>query len=162
MTATWSVLADQAAGAVVTAARLNAIRDNTEWLKTPPQTVLNPAANVTITSTSFVDLFTGLSITTVGGRVMVAAVLTCSHTVGGAPSYFDVEVDGVSESSGNGVLIVFTPGAGYFFNASIVWVTAALSAAAHTIKLKAKVGSGTLTAYGVSGLVKSQIYVREV
>jgi hypothetical protein len=159
MTATWTTITDQVANTVVTAARLNALRDNLDWLKSPPSARMLPSADQSVSSTSYVDLFSSLSLTTKGGAIMLCGTIICVAPAGQS-LYLDVVLDGVSQTGlGWGVarsaiaLHQIVP---------IMWVTTAQAAAAHTIKIQAKVSAGTASFIGAAGAGQSFLYAREV
>lgn len=126
------------------------------------------AGNYTTTSGSFVDIDGtnfALTITTGAHRVLVALVGAAEATVAGDAAAFDVLVDGVSVSSGQGVTATrFDNIASYRKNVSFTYMTDALSAGSHTFKLQWKqiVGSGGLTLFGgtSSGII-AQMWVAE-
>lgn len=160
MTATWTTISDQIANTTVTAARLNALRDNCDWLKTPPSTRVLPATDQAVTSLSFVDLFSGLTLTTKGGAIMLIGHVSC-QVGAGQSAYIDIVLDGVSLTGTSWGISRLSSG-GVYQAVPIVWVTAALTAAAHTIKLQAKVSGGTTTFYGAAGSTQPFLYAREV
>lgn len=153
---TWEV--DQ----LVTEGDLNEqMRDNLEWLKSPPRAAATLAANITTTSTAFVDA-TGLTLalTTAGGALLVGFVGVASSS-GGATIVFDLLADGVSLGGVDGVSgsnVGIVP-------VSFVWLVDELAAGAHTIKLQWKVSAGTGTLYAGSTAYlrfKPQLWAREV
>ena len=130
--------------------------DNPLALKNPP-TDLDQNWNTTIntTSTSFVDI-TGadVTITTTGGRIMIG--FHTPHTAsGGSTTYFTITIDGVEVSGhANGVALVTSGGTSQM---SFVYLTAALAAGAHTVKIRWRVDSGARTAT----INKFQLWARE-
>jgi hypothetical protein len=166
MTATWHQPATWTVGQLVTATNLNEqLRDNLEFLKTPPTSLynLNQASDYTTTSTSFVDVdATNLSLTivTAGGDVLITFM-----GFGGSSGriYLDVAIDGVRMAGDDGFLAsangVSTP-------VTLVALKQGLSAGSHTFKLQWKVNTGTGTLYAGAGTssfdVHPQFFVREV
>lgn len=153
----WTTPRTWVAGEVPTAAIMNAhVRDNLNALKDPP-TDLDQNWNTTIstTSTSFVNI-TGaeVTITTTGGRVMIG-FHTPHAASGGTTTYFTLTIDG-TEISGhaNGVALVAAAGTSQM---CFVYLTAALSAGAHTIRVQWRVDSGARTAT----INKFQLWARE-
>lgn len=155
MTATWTANRTWTSGELVTASIMNTyVRDNLDWLKTPLESgKITFSADFTTTSTTYVDI-TGITttLTTRGGGLDV--FFRCSWN--GTTGVIQVLVDGVSEA-----ILGSTTGAnpiGMTFHHHI----AALSAGSHTIKLQAKVASGTLTIKGTSSAVGDPLFfVRE-
>jgi hypothetical protein len=166
MTATWHTPASWSVGQLVTATNLNEqLRDNLEFLKTPPTALynVNQGSDYTTTSTSFVDVDAtnlSLTITTAGGDVLIAFM---GFTGGTSRAYYDVAIDGVRLAGDDGlianVLANFTP-------VSFVALKQGLAPGSHTFKLQWKVNSGTATMYagaGTSALdIHPQFWVREV
>lgn len=159
MTATWTTITDQVANTVVTASRLNALRDNLDWLKTPPSARMLASADQSVTSTSYVDLFSSLSITTKGGAIMLAGTIIAVAPAANS-LYLDVVLDGVSQTGVSWGVARSAVTSHHVI--PIFWVTTALTAAAHTIKVQAKVSAGTASFIGASGAGQSFLYAREV
>lgn len=130
--------------------------DNPLALKNPP-TDLDENWNTTITttSTSFVNL-TGadVTITTTGGRIMIG--FHAPHTAsGGVTTFFTITIDGVEVSGhANGVSMV---SGGIWSQVGFVYLTAALAAGAHTVKIQWRVNDGARTAT----INKFQLWARE-
>ncbi len=153
---TWEV--DQ----LVTEGDLNEqVRDNLEWLKGPPRAAAALTANIATTSTVFVDA-TGLALalTTAGGALLVGFSGVAGNT-GGATVVFDLVVDGASLGGTDGV----TGSSAGVVPVTFVWLTDALAAGAHSVKLQWKVSAGTGTLYAGSTAYlrfKPQLWAREV
>jgi hypothetical protein len=98
------------------------------------------------TSTSFVDI-TGAttSITTArDSRLLVMAHLTLSAS-GSLVAYIDVDIDGAAQGHATNGVAYSTSQTGNF-TISLVWTTAAaVSNAAHTVKLRYRTSANTLT-----------------
>jgi hypothetical protein len=166
MTATWHTPATWTVGQLVTATNLNEqLRDNLEFLKTPPTSLynLNQGSDYTTTSTSFVDVdATNLSLTinTAGGDVLIVFL---GFGAGSARLYFDIAIDGVRMAGDDGFFSAVQNSNGPL---TLVALKQGLSAGSHTFKLQWKVNSGTGTLYagaGTSGFdVHPQFFVREV
>jgi hypothetical protein len=159
MTSTWTDIVSPAAaiGDQFTAERANQVYANLDFLRNPPSDIYTPAtnaANITTTSTSFVDL-TGFttSITTQGGAIRVDFRVRANST----SARFDILLDNVSLSGDNDGFGAVTP-ASTFGNNSFFAIVAA-SAGAHTIKIQWRVTAGTGTVYP-AGLC--QLYVTEI
>ncbi len=166
MTAVWSVPRSWSVGELVTASLLNThLRDNLEFLKTPPTALyhVNQSTDYTTTSTSFADVdATNLSfnLTTAGGDVLIVFM---GYGGGSARLYFDVAIDSVRMAGDDGFLASVnaanTP-------ITLVALKQGLSAGSHTFKLQWKVNSGSATLYagaGTAGLdTHPQFFVREI
>lgn len=153
----WTTPRTWVAGEVPTAAIMNAhVRDNLNALKDPPQAVAqNWNTTITTTSTSFVNL-TGADVTvvTTGGRLMIG-FHTPHAASGGGTTYFTITIDGVEVSGhANGVALVTASGTSQM---SFVYLTAALAAGAHTVKIQWRVNDGARTAQ----INKFQLWARE-
>ena len=166
MTATWRTPITWSVGQLVTATNLNEqVRDNLEFLKTPPTALynVNQGSDYTTTSTSFADVDAtnlALTITTAGGDVLIGFM---GYAGGTARVYFDVLIDGVRMAGDDGFLASVnaanTP-------VTLVALKQGLAPGNHTFKLQWKVNSGSATLYagaGTSGLdTHPQFFVREV
>lgn len=97
------------------------------------------AADTSITSATFVDVLTA-AITTLGGtKLLITCSFALSNSSANTTHHFRITVDGVAKR-GAGVRYTNTPGAA----GGIAIVVASVAAGAHTIKLQARVDSGTL------------------
>lgn len=119
--------------------------------------VTRTAGNLTTSSTTFVDA-TGMSLTVTTGahQVLIGVVASGQHDTGGDNISLDLHVDGASEGGTAGLMDFRFPSASYDANLSFTHMTAALSAASHTFKLRWKIragGNGTLLASGTAPLV---------
>jgi hypothetical protein len=158
---TWSV------GELVTAALLNQhLRDNLEYLKTPPTAlyVVNQSSDYTTTSTSFVNVDNtnlALTINTSGGDVLIGFFGYISN--GGGTIYLDVELDGVRIAGDDGLLRGAAAATQHY---AFVLLKSGVSVGTHTFKLQWKVNSGTATLFAGAGTaandVHPQFWVREV
>jgi hypothetical protein len=111
------------------------------------------STNYTTSSTSFTDIDgvnLSLSVTTGARRVLVAFCGAGTNTTNGAFIGLDLLVDGVSVSSGEGILIA-AGSANLDRNLSFTYVTDVLTAASHTFKLQWKASAGTNTLYAGAG-----------
>ena len=166
----WTTPTTQTTGTLITASEWNTqITNNLEALKNPPsdQYVGNEGADWTTTSTSFVDVDgtdLSLSITTTGGDVLIGFH---GNVASGANTFFDVTIDGTAVAGDDGIVALqgagsTAPGRPIGFTRLVTGV----SAAAHTIKLRWKVASGTSTLYGGAGTANAdlhpQFWAREV
>lgn len=103
-------------------------------------------ADYTTSSTSFGDIDgTNLSVSITTGAHRVKVTFNAFMSVGSASNFcgIDVLVDGTGVGS-NGVWVV-RPNNNGFTSVSLVYMTAALTAASHTIKLQWKVDGNTAT-----------------
>lgn len=148
MPATWTTPKTWNTGDPLTAADMNThIRDNFEFIKSPPSAVYksNEIADYATTSTTFVNVDAtnfSFSITTAGGWVLVGFAGNISTSVA-AKVNFDVEVDGVRQGSDDGYLCQDTSTTEE--SISFVIPLSGLTAAPHTIKLQWKTSAGTAT-----------------
>ena len=167
MPAIWSSPRSWSVGELVTAALMNAhLRDNLEFLKTPPtdSEILNEGADYTITSTSYVimDLAKRLTITTAGGDVFWAFSGAVANSSG--ITFLDVAVDTVRLGGDDGLIAINSANArlaGTCFR-----LITGLSAGVHTFDLWWKVSAGTGTIYAGAGTANAdlhpQMFVREI
>ena len=105
------------------------------------------ASSFNTASTSFVDV-TGLTITvTVVADTRVLLLFNgpvCNDTLGEYVC-LTFTVDGSNIGGTDGLTFIRQPVAGYFQNASLVFVTVALSAGSHTFKVQVRTTVGTAT-----------------
>lgn len=110
------------------------------------------STSYTTTSTSFVDVDAtnlALAVTTGAHRVRVTLCGTAVLSAAGL-IFFDLLVDGTSVSSAEGIALV-EPATNQNHNVSFTYITNALTAASHTIKLQWKVSTGTGTLFAGDG-----------
>jgi hypothetical protein len=158
-------------GNPLTEAQLNAIQDNLRGLKSPPTDVYTPneVSDYSTTSTSWVAIDAtnlNLSITTVGGDVLVSFYGHFARTAGSATAaHLTLYVDGVDIAASSDGLVrisISTNPAGF------TYLVQGLSAASHTFELRWKIsaGTGTMTFYvgaGTSQLdLTPQFFVKEL
>ncbi len=163
MTAIWTQPRSWSVGELTTAALMNQqLRDNLDWLKTPPQGVYNTPTSLVITSTVYVDIMSPITVTSAGGGFLVGlqACASCSSTV--VALNFDIQVDGVSQGGSSGVVVFNGPAAGLTFNTSFVFYVSPKVAGSHTFKLRAFVSTGSANIYAISAGVNAQFWVREI
>lgn len=128
------------------------INDNLLYLLAPNRVYVKntSATDFTTTSTSYVsvDATLSVSLTTYGGHVLIGTTFNCDLTAGTFP-FFAFDVDGTQH-------LVWqpdvnpTPGSPDYRGRNMMVVllpSSVIAAGAHTIALKWKVGSGTLTIY---------------
>jgi hypothetical protein len=97
------------------------------------------SADTTITSATFVDLLSA-AITTLGGtKLVITSSFALSNSGANTTHHFRLTVDGVAKR-GCGVRYVNAPAAA----GGIALLVTGLAAGAHTVKLQARVDSGTL------------------
>ena len=120
---------------------------------TPPVfgRVVRTAGNVTCTNTNLED-FTGATVTITTGAFPVRYSATQAGNNGGVGNSlaFNVDIDGSLELGTQGLLLDVAV-AGEWSNFCFTGQSAALSAAAHTIKLQWRVSAGTGTVLAGSG-----------
>ena len=163
MTAIWTQPRSWSVGELTTASLMNQhLRDNLDWLKTPPQGVYIAPTSINITSTSLVDILSSITITSAGGAFLVGFQACLSCSAGSVVVTFDLLVDGVSQGGSNGIAVYNGTGVGTTFNPSFVFYVAPKTAGSHTFKLRACVSSGSATIYAVSAGAIAQLWVREV
>ena len=163
MTAIWTQPRSWSVGELTTAALMNQhLRDNLDWLKTPPQGIYTPPTSITITSTSMVDIFSPITITSAGGAFLVGMQAGMSCSAAAIIATLDLHVDGVSQGGGTGIAFVNGTGAGTGFNGSFVFYVSPKTAGSHTFKLRASVSGGSATIYSTSAGYSAQFWVREI
>lgn len=172
MTATWHTPQTWNTNDLVTATNLNEqLRDNMEWLKAKTSTnrYVDESSDYTTTSTSFVNVDgtnLSLSLTTVGGDVLIGFASAVNYSASGGLIYFDVEIDGTRFGLNDGIVLINSPTANGTMNASFVVLKTGLSAASHTFKLQWKVNSGTAKIFAGAATsaadLHPQFWVREV
>jgi hypothetical protein len=153
MTAIWTLPRTWATGEIVTAAMLNQyLRDELDYLKARPVARVSDLDGTVsnTTSTTFVDI-TGAtaSITTSGSsRLKIEASGVWNMTAGAYNGFITVDIDGVNIGDAtNGIIKGYATHIGA--NAG-VWAltfttTAAVSDAAHTVKLRYRTDNGAAT-----------------
>ena len=170
MTATWSSPHSWSVGELVSASLMNQhLRDNLEFLKTPPTGlyILNESSDYTTTSTSFANVDNvklALSIISAGGDILVGFCGTVLQN--GGTVFFDVEVDGTRTGSDDG-LVALTPGAATNRgNITFFKLIQGLAPGTRNFKLQWKVNAGTATLFAGAGTsngdIHPQFFVREV
>jgi len=153
---------------VLTSSDLNThLRDNLLALKDPPDNFYDiyNATDLTFTTTSFADLDStnlSLAVTSFGGDLLVTFMADVTQSAGVA--YFSFDLDGVTVNSANdGIGRSETAAANIIF---VSWWFRGVAAGAHTIKVKCKVSTGTLTVYrgqaSANNRVEGLFAVREV
>lgn len=118
---------------------------------------MHGGANFTDNTNAFVDVTNATATITTGAhKVLVLVNLQISGSVAGQNAGFDIMVDGVSESVADGLYWTQgNPTAGNGWAISFTWITSVLTAASHTIKLRAKSGGQTLTIYQLNASAAS-------
>lgn len=110
------------------------------------------SGNLTTASTSFVDA-TGLTTTLTTGAHRCLVHLNCSvsNNASNASTCLDIAVDGTRQGQTLGLVLAGNDnsigGAGAVSNGSLTYLTSALSAASHTIKVQWAVTGGTSTLF---------------
>jgi hypothetical protein len=158
----WTAPRTWASGELLTSTELNTqLRDNLLALKSPASTFVRYAPNpaLQITSTTFVDIHTTLNMNlqTNGGPLLIVLNGRVYHSPGSyTDCFFDVNIDSVSQSSGNGILWVIGSNATQL-PFSTVWLTESLTAGNHTIKIQLKRGGANtnpVQVFEVNALVR--------
>ncbi len=159
MTAVWTPPRTWAVGELATAAMLNThIRDNLDWLKTPPQAVTTLPNTLSITSSAFVDITT-LNLTTAGGALQVSLLVNVGFSGAGQFGQLALAVDGVQQA---GVVMQGCLLAGALHTIGFTWYIAPKPAGAHTITLRALVSAGgTFILYGTAYGTMAQLWAKE-
>lgn len=126
--------------------------------------VTRTAADLTTTSTTFVDA-TSLTVTLTTGarRCLVFFNCTVKNNTNGQNTAVDIAVDGALQGQTYG-LALFSPGLGGAGAAGVVsltFLTAVLTAASHTIKIQWRVDGGTGTMFASTGVAPAILNVIE-
>lgn len=145
----WTEMTDLGVGDLVSAADMDAIRTNIEYLLNPDDdaTLHNEGSDYSTTSGSFVDVDAtdlAATITTNGGPVLVIVTGAAAHNVGGW-AYFDIDVDGTRHGSANtlGLMALYANSSSDYQSITLcAWITG-LGADSHTFKLQWRAASGT-------------------
>ena len=163
MTAIWTQPRSWSVGELTTAALMNQhLRDNLDWLKNPPQGVYTAPTTIVVTSTTLIDIFSPISITSAGGAFLVGMQASMACSAAGIVATLDVHVDGVSQGGANGIALYTGTGAGTGFNASFVFYVSPKTAGLHTFKLRAAVSAGSASILATSSGYNAQFWVREI
>lgn len=109
--------------------------------------VVLTSGDITTTNTNFEDM-TGLtvSVTTGARRCLVSVAGVIANTASGRELDVDIAIDGSRQGGTKGLLDTYSTGANFNSNVSFSYLTAALTAGAHTIKLQWRTSAGTSTA----------------
>lgn len=148
MTPVWSAPRTWSVGELVIAAMLNShLRDNLDFLKTPPfvQQISVGTGNYTLTSTSFALIHADFekTIITAGGRLLAYFSAYISHSTS-ALAGFTFEVNGVVQGGVDGVgAFVGGSNAGQLTFA----LPLLLAPGSHVIRVVSKAATGTTTVY---------------
>ena len=101
-------------------------------------------ADFTTTSTTFVNTDNlVITTTTTGGRILMLFSGVLSNSAGSAGSMLTFTVDGTNQGGTNGLAQIETNSADSAENATMIWLTTALSAASHTFRVQIRADSGT-------------------
>lgn len=169
MTSIWTQPRTWSVGELTTAALMNQhLRDNLDFLKTPPQNYADIGATVTLSSTSYADILTLPATITpsVANATMLATFCgygAMSAAILGSLLTLDVTEDGNS-LSGSGVQILqfHSIGAGGQVNLSFALYAPLRAASAHTYKLRGKISAGTASIFGSAIGALGRFAVREI
>jgi hypothetical protein len=158
MTAIWTLPRTWATGEIVTAAMLNQyLRDELDYLKARPVarvTDLDGTVSNT-SSTSFVDI-TGatVSITTSGSSRLLIAGNVCWSESSAASAFLTALVDGTNQGDATNGIVYETALTTAQHVAAFSFITAAaVTDAAHTVKLQYRTSANTLTVASFSLIV---------
>jgi hypothetical protein len=163
MTAIWTQPRSWSVGELTTAALMNQhLRDNLDWLKTPPQGVYTPPTTISITNTVMADILSPITITSAGGAFLVGMQAGMTASASTIVITFDLHVDGVSQGGTSGIHFFNGTGTSTGFNASFVFYVAAKAAGSHTFKLRAMVSGGSASILSTSSGYNAQFWVREI
>lgn len=97
------------------------------------------SADTTVTSATFVDVLSAAITTLAGTKLIITSSFALSNSGANTTHHFRVTVDGVAKR-GCGLRYVNVPAAA----GGIALIVTGLAAGAHTVKLQARVDSGTL------------------
>ncbi len=173
MPAIWTAPVTWNVNQLVTAGDLNQqLRDNLEWLKTPPMAsvILDQGADYTTTNTgafTAVDATVlSLTLSVVSGNVLVGFHGTVEIT-GGNVAKLDVIRIGVGAVTGeDGMLSFRRVTSGSVYSVSFVRLLTGIPAGNQTFRLGWRVSGGTATLYAGAGTtdfnIHPQFWVREV
>lgn len=132
---------------IVKAPKLNRhLRDDMQYLKTPPFTSYTLPAIISTTSTSFVEV-TGatVTVTSSGGNMWIAACGESDNSATGNTNTFDLAIDGTRQGHATtGLTTIVACGIQYADNVNLIFFTTTPpSAGAHTYSVYWKVSAGT-------------------
>ncbi|MCA0456134.1 MAG: hypothetical protein LCI00_19305 [Chloroflexi bacterium] len=144
MTAIWTTPKSWATSELLTAALLNThLRDNLDWLKTPPAGI-DTAMSIATTSATLVDVTgSAISVTTTGGGLDVFFT-GAIYSSGIATLTYALNIDGIIPVTFN----LVSPAANTLLNASFAYHIAGVSVGAHTLKMQVSTNAGTVTITG--------------
>jgi hypothetical protein len=137
-----------------------------DWTNAPQCGVATrTAGDLTTASTSFVDV-TGMSVTITTGahRCIVTFSGSAKNGTPSANTCFDVDIDGTGQGQTYGLALGGQPNAtvyGVAVPVSINFLTAVLSSASHTFKIRWRVDSGTGTLFASAGVTPIIMTVTE-
>jgi len=161
MTAVWTAPRTWANNELVDQTIMNQhVRDNLEWLKARPRASALLGAAFTTSSTILSDVLS-VSLTSAGGGLLVGFSATCQLNSAGFVGEMELMLDGVSQGLMNYFQEMVT---NYYFPVSFTYYIPSVAAGAHTIKVRAAVGTAAnlLTIYGTGFGVMSQLWAQEV
>lgn len=149
----WTAMTNRATNDLVLEADMDAIRTNLEYLLNPnSQAIKWTGGNKTLAVTgTWYDMDATnlkITITSYGGPVWLFAMWHWSHNLVGGKGMFDFEIDGANVGGTDGLYHQESRVSGNIHCCKMSHVALGLSAASHTIKLRHKTNSATLTSYG--------------
>lgn len=150
----------------MTAAKMNLIRDNIEYLHTPNGSQVDLTANYTTTSATFVDFSPSISITltTTGAPLYIGFDANFDISVGTAgntPIHVQLVIDGVAVGdASNGIAKIMLDDFDHENRISFVRRRTGVSAGAHTVKLQWRSNGGN-TVRLVGANIDGQFWVSE-
>jgi hypothetical protein len=163
MTATWTLPKTWAVGEKVTAAMMNQyIRDNMDWLKTPPQGVYlgNESADIGLTNTSFAVVDTSkfrITLTTTGGSVLVFGLITFINSTP-TSVFWDIAANGTRKGGDDGLCLATGTSATQRLIAPVWTYFNALAAGVWNFDLWNRQVSGTTTISMGAGTANSDVH----
>jgi hypothetical protein len=164
MPANWTTPRTWAVGELATAALMNQhVRDNLEFLKTPPFEIFNSTATVTINSAGFVDLWPTLTLTSSGGGFQITVLANCSSATANALVAFDLMLDNVSVTNlTNGLLETRLVTVNTTISLSFTYYLPPQPAGTHTFRLRMRTAAVAVNVLGPNNNVSGQFTVREI
>jgi hypothetical protein len=121
------------------------------------------SGDLTTASTSFVDA-TGLTttITTGAHRCLVFLQASGNNSANNGNTATDLAIDGTRQGGGYGLAVANSPAAAGNGNLGFVYLTSALSAASHTLKIQWRVDAGTGTMFASTTVCAATLTVIEL
>ena len=149
----WVAMTDLDTDDLATAADMDAIRGNLEYLLNPnSETIKWTGGNKTPGGLATWYDIDGtnlkIEIESFGGPIYIFAQFHWTHTLVGGKGQFDIEVDGSNVGGTDGLYHQESRVAGNVFTATLPYIAIGLAAGTHTLKLRFKTTANTLTVLG--------------